>query len=208
MKNIKEEFKPELSITNISNNILKLNEHKNSENEFSNSVVNKINGKKNKSTLPSTPKIPRKKQRRSKYFIKNENQVMNIFKSEKAYFIALAEKLIQHLKSGYSPESFPYEDASLIESYFYLKEKGLENRPGSVIFRIKQAERVCRRKWEKFALDQIEKDSNFFPASLWIFCMKNLFNWANSPEKITLPDITDQPRTIRLDGNGWDENDE
>ena len=208
MKNQNEEFKHELTNTNISNNNLNLNEHKNSETENSNSVVNNINGLKNKSTLPTTLKNPRKKQRRSKYFIKNENQIIKFFKSEKEYFTALAEKLIQHLKSGYSPDSFPYEDASLIEKYFYLKEEGVENRPGSVIFRIKQAERTGRRKWEKIALDQIEKDSNFFPASLWIFCMKNLFNWANSPEKLSQPNITDQPRTIRLDGNGWDENDE
>ncbi|HRE41936.1 MAG TPA: hypothetical protein PLG90_11440 [Ignavibacteria bacterium] len=152
-------------------------------------------------------KSPKKrKPRRKKYFIKYENQPTDEFNSEKEYFNELAEKLIAHLKSGYSPESFPFEDFSVIENYFYLKENGVENNPGSTIFRIKQAHRASRKKWEKFALEHIDRESNFFPASLWIFCMKNLFDWVNTPVKNSDENFIPPPRQIRLDGNGWSEN--
>lgn len=90
------------------------------------------------------------------------------------------EKLISdycnHLRNGFSPESFdkacPEEISAKIQNT-QLKEKYSSE--------ISTAKRCGRKKWESMIMDKFN-DEGFIPPNVWIFCMKNLFGWKDKPD--------------------------
>ncbi len=113
----------------------------------------------------------------------------------------LAKSVIEycnHLKNGFSPESF--EKSTQEEIYASIEKSGnIEN----FLKEIDNAKRCGRKKWEGMIMDKFNEEG-YIQHSVWMFCMKNLFGWKDKPET-----VVKKNKTIKVKlGFGEEDSDE
>jgi hypothetical protein len=93
-----------------------------------------------------------------------------------------------HRSKGYSKESFTECDYRTIDRHLEVHSIELQAEKRA----IEQAERECRLFWEKEGIENmyIQKDGGSFNSAVWIFNMKNRFNWKDRT------DVTSNEETI------------
>ena len=88
-------------------------------------------------------------------------------------FKTLIPAYIEHLKKGFSENSFDLCDYTQLEE-FAEKE--------NLIAKINLAKRSSQKFWEYLAIKSLTEDYRHFRYELWIFVMKSRFGWTDEPK--------------------------
>jgi hypothetical protein len=92
----------------------------------------------------------------------------------------LIKDYCEHRSKGYSKEAFVDCDYRTIERHLETYEANLQPEKRA----IEKAERKNRLFWEGQGIENmfIEKDGGNFNSAVWIFNMKNRFNWKDKSD--------------------------